>query len=364
MRLKRWQTSPQFGAAAILIACAGLSIGLAQAASPHRPSQATDNVTFALAVNPPDQGQIFAYVPKGAGFFNKEHLNVTFQPNTGGGAALKQLAAGNAQFAISSPENLLNGLGGGMDLRAVATIITKSIYSVAVKKGSSIKKISQLKGKNIGVSALTSGSFPTAEAALLENHINPQTDVHIVVVGNGGPALNALQTGQVDAIVTTDTQFAIFQALGGKFTFLPKPAIARLPGDQILVQTSYLQAHPAIVARFARAVMEGTVFALANPKRATRYYINQYPEVAHTLTVKQNEAIMLARLNNLKLIKPQKNRWGYIPLSLYEKVQAEDLQLGTVQHEQNLVRIMTNQLNKAINTFNPKTIAKQAKGSK
>jgi NitT/TauT family transport system substrate-binding protein len=364
LRLKRWQIGPLLAAFVILISCASLSSGPAQAASSQRPTQATDNVTFALAVNPPDQGQIFAYVPKGAGFFSKEHLNVSFQPNAGGGAALKQLAAGNAQFAISSPENLLNGLAGGMDLRAVATIITKSIYSVAVKKGSPIKKISQLKGKNVGVSALTSGSYPTAEAALLENHINPQSDVHIIVVGNGGPALNALQSGQVDAIVTTDTQFAIFKALGGSFTLLPRPAIAKLPGDQILVQTSYLQSHPGIVARFARAVMEGTVFALANPKRATQFYIKQYPEVANTLTVKQNEAIMLARLNNLKLIKQQKHRWGYIPLSLYEQVQAEDLQLGTVQHEQNLLRIMTNQLNKAINKFNPGAIAKQAKGSK
>jgi NitT/TauT family transport system substrate-binding protein len=345
----------------VVFAAASTSQYAASAATAKSPKALTD-VTFAIAVNPPDQGQVFAYVPKGAGFFEKNGLNVAFQPNTGGGAALKQLAAGNAQFAISSPENLLNGLAAGEDLRGVATILTHSIYSVGVLKNSKIKTVGQLRGKNVGVSALTSGSYPTAQAALAEKGINYKSDAKIVVVGNGGPAVNALLTHQIDAMVTTDTQFAIFKVLGAGVRFLPPPAVTKLPGDLILVQTSYLQQHPGTVAAFARSVMEGTVYALANPKKAIGFYLQQYPEVANLYTRKHNQDIMMARLKNMKLIKQQKGRWGYIPVNLYQKVQAEDLQLGTITKSADLNTILTNQLNKQIDKFNVKKIQKQAKG--
>lgn len=345
------------GVAAVMIAVTATSGYSASAA----PSKLTD-VTFALAVNPPDQGQTFAYVPKGAGYFAKNGLNVAFQPNTGGGAALKQLAAGNAQFAISSPENLLNGLAAGEDLRGVATILTHSIYSVGVLKNSKIKSVSQLRGKNVGVSSLTSGSFPTAQAALAEKGIDYKSDAKIVVVGNGGPAVNALLTHQIDAMVTTDTQFAIFKVLGAGIRFLPKPAVTKLPGDLILVQTSYLQAHPDIVAKFSRAVMEGTVYALANPNKAIGFYLQQYPEVGNLYTRTHNKQIMMARLKNMTLIKQQHKKWGYIPVSLYQKVQSEDLQLGTITKSADLKTVLTNQLSKQIDKFNVKKIQKQAKG--
>jgi NitT/TauT family transport system substrate-binding protein len=347
---------------AVLFAAAATSAYSASAATSRAKSKALTDVTFAIAVNPPDQGQVFAYVPKGAGFFQKNGLNVTFQPNTGGGAALKQLAAGNAQFAISSPENLLNGLAAGEDLRGVATILTHSIYSVGVLKNSKIRNVSQLRGKAVGVSALTSGSYPTAQAALAEKGIDYKVDAKIVVVGNGGPAVNAMLTHQIDAMVTTDTQFAIFKILGAGIRYLPAPAVTKLPGDMILVQTSYLQAHPGTVAAFSRAVMEGTVAALANKKKAINYYVQQYPEVANLYTRGHNQEIMNARLKNMTLIKQQKGRWGWIPISLYQKVQQEDLKLGTITKSADLNTILTNQLSKQIDKFNVSKIQKQAKG--
>jgi len=306
------------------ISCASITMltaGPTGAAVTAASARALTDVTFALPVTPPDQGQVWAYVPQGAGFFKQNGLNVSFQPNAGGGGAVRSLATGSAQFALSSPDALLNGLAAGESLRAIAVVVPRNEFLIGVLKSSPITSVSQLRGKKIGVSSFTANAFPIAEAALLEKGINPKTDATIAVVGTGGPALNALQTGQVDAIVTTETQWAIMKALGGRVKFLPRPAITDLPADQILVQTSYLQAHPKLVAAFARAVMEGTVYALANPQKAITFFEKQYPEVANTLSKKANLDIMKVRLANMKLIPAQHGKWGYIPLYLYEKVQ-------------------------------------------
>jgi NitT/TauT family transport system substrate-binding protein len=334
----------------------------ARAAGTHDRTRALTHVTFSLAVPVPDQGQIFDYVPQGAGLFKQNGFDVTFLTNTGGVAALKQVAAGNAQFGVGSPESLLNSLAGGEDLRGVAAIMPRSAFQFGVLKSSPIKKISQLRGKKIGVNSFGGGSFTVAEAGLLENGINPTADASIVLVGTGGPMLNALETGQVDAVVTIDTQWAIMQALGGSIRLLSGPHFATYPTDMLVVQTSYLNAHPKIVAAFGRALMEGIVFASANPQKAIGYFKQQYPEVARTFSNQANLKIMKVRLANMKLISAQHGRYGYMPLYLYEKLQQEGLKLGTIQKQQDLALVLTNRLIAQIDNFSVSAIRKLAKG--
>jgi NitT/TauT family transport system substrate-binding protein len=240
--------------------------------------------------------------------------------------------------------------------------MARSAFSFGVLKSGPIKKISQLRGKKIGVGALGGGSFAVAEAGLLENGINPTTDASIVVIGAGGAALNALESGQVDAVVTIDTQWAIFQALGGSIRHLPSPHFAMYPTDTLIVQTSYLDAHPKIVAAFGRAVMEGTVFATANPQKAIGFFKQQYPEVARTYSTQDNLKIMKVRLATMKLIPAQHSRYGYMPLYLYEKLQQEGLKLGTVRAEQDLALVLTNRLIPKMDDFSISAIQKLAKG--
>jgi NitT/TauT family transport system substrate-binding protein len=333
-----------------------------RAAATRGPAHALTHVTFSVAVPVPDQGQVFDYVPQGAGFFKQNGLDVTLLTNAGGVAALKQVAAGNAQFGVGSPESLLNSLAGGEDLRGVAALMPHSAFSFGVLKSSPITKISQLRGKKVGVNSLGGGSYTIAEAGLLENGINPTTDARIVLVGTGGPALNALETGQVDAIVTVDTQWAIFQGLGGSTRLLPSPPIGAYPSDMLVVQTSYLDAHPKIVAAFGRAVMEGTVFAMANPQKAIGYFKQQYPEVARAVSSQSNLKILKVRLATMKLIPAQHGRYGYMPLYLYEKLQQVELKLNTVRAEQDLALVLTNRLISKMDAFSIGAIQKLAKG--
>jgi NitT/TauT family transport system substrate-binding protein len=326
------------------------------------------NLKFAVAVAVPDPGQVFLYVPEGFGFFKAERLNVSVLFNNGGGAALQGVAAGAADYGLSSPENLWNGIATGMPLRGYALVLTNSIYhnGIGVRSDSPITSIAQLKGKKIGVSSFTSGGYPSAQAKIASGGLDPKTDVTYVPIGNGGPAANALQNGQVDAAVTTETQWEQIKALGVKIRYLPKSTnkVDDLPADVLFAKADTLAKQPGVSVRFARAVMEGTIAALANPNKALDYYYKLYPEPANALTRAQNMAIMMARLEDMKLIAEQKGKWGYMPIASYNQVQKLGLQFGTVNKEQDISTLFSNKLNPAINQLDAKRITRQAKASK
>jgi NitT/TauT family transport system substrate-binding protein len=326
------------------------------------------NIKFSVAVAVPDPGQVFLYVPEGFGFFKAERLNVSVQFNNGGGAALQGVATGAADYGLSSPENLWNGIATGMPLRGYALVLTNSIYhnGIGVRSDSPITSIAQLKGKKIGVSSFTSGSFPSAKAKIASAGLDPDKDVTFVPIGNGGPAANAIQNNQVDAAVTTETQWEQIKALGVNVRYLPKSTnkVDDLPADVIFTRADTLSKNPGVSTRFARAVMEGTIAALANPNKALDYYYKLYPEPANALTRQQNMAIMMARLEDMKLIAAQKGKWGYLPIALYNQVQKLGLQFGTVNKEQDINQLFTNKFNKAINQLDAKRITRQAKASK
>jgi NitT/TauT family transport system substrate-binding protein len=350
-------TSPAAGAAP---APPGATTAPGAAAQPAPPRK----VSFAIAVAVPDQGQPWVFVPQGAGYFAEEGLEVEVLPNDGGGAALKQVATGNADFSVGSAENTLNAVAEGMRLRAFTTVITRSIYDGIVLPDSPVQNYAALRGKQVGVSAFTSGAYPMAQAALSENGIDPKKDVEFVTIGSGGPALDALKTNKVDAVVTTDTQIAIFETLGVKARRLPRPAAGQVPGDQLLTRQEILQRDPDLVARFGRAVLKGIIFAQANPNVAVDYFVAQYPDAARGKTHDEHLLVLKARLDNMELVPEQQGKWGFIPLAGYEEIQRLGLELGTIKARQDLPQIMTNELSDRINTFSPEQVRQQAQAAR
>lgn len=352
---------------AVLVALVASSVASAQVDAGKKAAEAR-TFTIAVAVAVPDPGQVFLYAPEGFGFFAQEKLKVKVIFSAGGGAALQTVSAGKADFGLSSPENLWNGIAAGMPIRGFALVLTNSIYrnGVGVKSDSPIRSIAELKGKKVGVSSFTSGSYPAAQAKVAAAGLDPKTDVTFVPIGTGGRAANAIQSGQVDAAVTTETQWAQIKALGVSFRFLPKSSkgVDDLPADVLFTKDATIERYPGLSARFARAIMKGTVAALANPNRALNYYYKLYPEPAGALTRQQNMAIMMARLQNMKMISAQKGKWGYMPINLFNEVQKLGLQYGTVKKRQDIYSLFTNRLVKLINAFDPKAVAARAKAGK
>lgn len=322
-----------------------------------------DKVKFAVAVAAPDPGQVFLFAPAQAGFYAKEHLDVTPVFNNGGQAALQQVATGKADFGLTSPDNLMNGVASGLPLKAFANVITHTIYhaGVGVLANSPLTSYSQLKGKTVGVSAFTSGSYPFAQGAIADAGMDPKTDVKFAIIGNGGPAANALRTGKVDGAVTSDTQWATIQKLGVKVRFLqPQPSISDFPADVLVTRPDFLTSHRDLAVRFARAVTEGDLAAVANPQAAVGWYAKQFPTAAKAGSPSQNLAIMKGRLADLDIRPDQNGKWGYMPVPEYQKILDFDRRYGIVKKDVDVNSLFSNELIDAINSFDPAQVRAQA----
>lgn len=296
--------------------------------SSPEPTPEPTHIVFALPVARPDEGQVWAYVPEAAGFFAEENLIVEFVPNDGGSAALRQVAAGNADFSVSNPEALVNAVAEGLDLRGVATLITRQIHGVRTLADSGISSYEDLRGGSLAVSSFTSGAFFFAQFALAENGLTPDVDVEFVTTGSGAPMLAAAQSGDVDAFAVWDTQVAGFEQLGAKIITLPSSR-TDLPSDLLIVRSELAESNPDVVARFARAVVKGIVFAQANPDAAVQMFLETFPEAAETGTVELSLILLNARLSNM-LQSDSQERWGDIPLADYQALLEADMALGII----------------------------------
>jgi len=351
----------------LVSACGGGAPGAPAAASAPGSTTAAATtpprakVRLALPVPAPDPGQIWAFVPTGAKYFEQENLEVEFLPTAGGAANIKLVATGGAEFAISSPDNTLNATLEGLDLKGIATVVTRQIFRIVVAPNSPITTYAQLKGRKVGVSALTSGAYPFARYAFQENGLSPDKDIEFVTVGTGGPALEALKSGKVDALSTWDTQIAIHKELGTTVRILPESTNVGLPADLVLVSSAYLTSNPDVVVRFTRAVLKGIVYAQANPGRATDFFIQQFPDAAKARPRDGHLNALTARLGNMTLIPAQQGKWGYVPLDLYGKLQDAGVSLAVIKQKQDLSKIFTNELSDRILSFKVADVERDAK---
>jgi len=77
-------------------------------------------------------------------------------------------------------------------------------FGVASAKAGSIKSFKDLKGLKVGVSAPGSSTHNLVKQLLFKGGLDPQKDVSVIGVGLGATAINALKSGQIDAISNTD----------------------------------------------------------------------------------------------------------------------------------------------------------------
>jgi NitT/TauT family transport system substrate-binding protein len=311
-------------------------------------------VTFAVVVATPDPGQTFAYVPIGAGFFKKAGLDVSISFNAGAAAGVQQVAAGKAQFGLASPEAIWNAISAGAKITAFATNVTTSIYSTGVLDSSSIQSVADLKGKKIGVRNLTSGAYPSAQASMAEGGA---TGVKYVTVGLGGQAAQALRAGQVEALVTSDTDWVAIANQGVKVRDLARSTAQSLPADLLYTTTDYYNAHKDTVVQFARAIFQSTAFAKANPEQAEKYYEQVYPDAAKAAPAADNIEVMQARVGSQELTPGMNGQWGYIQMDKYEQLMSIDLQYKTIKEKVDLSKVFNGEL---ISKFNDPAISGSA----
>jgi len=137
------------------------------------------------------------------GHFRDYGLAIAMSDFQGGGETLDALLAGSIDVAVGAYEHTLRAQAMGQDVRAVIELGRFPGVVLAVGKDRPFKSIAELKGRKVGVTASNSSShffvlYLMAKAGLAPDHAS------FVGVGGGEHAIEAIKTGEIDAISNLD----------------------------------------------------------------------------------------------------------------------------------------------------------------
>jgi NitT/TauT family transport system substrate-binding protein len=310
------------------------------------------------------------------GYFKDEGLDVEVVPFRGGsGVLIPQMVNGSIQVGFPTLDVLMIARQPGRDympLKFFYNVTRTSIYEIVVPEGSPIKTLGDLKGKKIGVGALSWGNIPITKAMLKDEGVDPSKDVELVAVGMGPAAYQAMTSGRVDAINLFDVPHADMEARGIRIRRLPiKDKFLNLGSNSLIAHEETIKTKPQLLARFGRAIAKGTVACDANPAACVKAFWTLYPEQKPTQgTDAENldNAVrtLRTRLDKMLAFPPSApRRLGEFPAQLwkdYVETLHEGGQLSTTDIR--IETLYTNEFVREFNNFDTEAVVRAAKGLK
>jgi len=336
---------------------------------------AADEVTIGL--NIPQtvvDGSIYA-AAEDLGYFKAENLTVKTVVFQGAGALLPQVASKQVTMGFPMAEPVLASYEPGktpLPVQFFYNARPSGGMELAVLESSPIKTIEDLKGKKIGVGALTWASIPQTRGLLHQQGLEPKTDVEIVAVGALGSGFLALRQGRVDALNFNNSWHDMLEQTGTKIRRLPYPdAFGQMVGNGFVAHVDTMRDNPELLGRFGRAFTKATIACEANPGYCVDVFYRAYPESKprpDELEKKRAESIELLERRLARLLhtpdgaarKP--GEYELAPVAEYVKLMNQAGEIATP--EVPLDRIFTNALVKDFNAFDADAVREQARAAK
>ena len=199
------------------------------------------------------------------GYFAAQGLDVTLIDEASGQSSENEVLAGQVDAGSGSYNHTIELQAAGKNMEAVVllNIAPGEAEIVSAKAASQIHSVSDLKGKNLGVTELGSGT-QTLTTALLHNAGITPDQVHFVPVGAGDTFIAALQQGKIDAGMTTEPTISRILSSGvGKVLVdlrSPQSTQAALGGPYpficLFMNNSYVSSHQDVVQKLVNAYVK------------------------------------------------------------------------------------------------------------
>lgn len=240
------------------------------------------------------------------GYFKEEKIQIEYLEFRGSAILLPQLVNKSVLIGYPNPDILVLARQPGRDplpLKFFYNATPASVWEVAVLATSPIKTLADLKGKKLGVGALSFGNIPITKALLEETGLAFEKDVELVPVGVGAAAFLALTAGKIDALNLFDTQHALLEGqVPIRRLELPKKYVNVFSNGYIAHEDT-IRDRPDLLARFGRAVSKGTVACMENVPACARnfwkYYPTQKPQGEDEAVLKTGVAAIDVRLRKM-----------------------------------------------------------------
>lgn len=227
-------------------------------------SSGLTNVTLGYVPYSDDASLFYA---QDHGIFKKHGLNVTFVPQASPIVVEASMASGTEQFGFITTPVLINLTTKGVGVKCVSTVdgneSTDPAHDTTVlvaAKGSGIKSIKDLAGKNVAEVQLTSLNSLAVMVLAKQAGIDPHSIHQIQIPFPQMPA--ALAQGRVQAavIVSPFTQTALSEGA----TVLSHPNQVLFPNGTLTcldAMSSYISANPKVVSEFRAAMNEAVTYS-------------------------------------------------------------------------------------------------------
>jgi NitT/TauT family transport system substrate-binding protein len=261
MRLDLRRLCLAFGGIAILAACG---------AAPSTGSGGVQTVSLKIIVGGLAK-QIYLpnMLAKQLGYFNDQHLDVTLIDEGSGQASEDEVLAGNVDAGSGAYVHpmVLNAAGKKIETICQFGIAPGEAEVIDARKAGSIQSPNDLKGKNLGVTELGSGTHTLTLAILGKAGIDP-TKEHFIAVGAGDTFIAAIDHQTIDGGMTTEPTISRLTSSGkGKVLVdlrTPESTRAALGGDYpfigIFVKNDWANSHKDVAQRLVNAYVKTLKF--------------------------------------------------------------------------------------------------------
>jgi NitT/TauT family transport system substrate-binding protein len=270
------QVQPKLAALTRLVLALGLAVScLAPAAL--RAQQPLKKVKIAYGGQVLNISYPWLELPGALGYWREEGLDVEVFIAQGSLQAIQLLVAGQADVAqVNSAPLVQAAINNGIAIRDVMmnTVID---WSLVVPQDSSIKTISDFKGKAIGTASLGSGGVALLKSYMQANGLEPEKDFQILPTGVGPMAAGALKSDKVQGLFYWGSAIAALENTGLTFRSFFDPEWHRLPDYSMAALNDTILREPKMIEGVVRGAAKASLFALTNPDCARRVQWMKYP---------------------------------------------------------------------------------------
>lgn len=309
-------------------------------------------------------------VAVGLGYFEEEGLDVEIVFTGASNTTVQAVLSNQLDIGSATPEPVLQLAESGGEFGGVKMIynyIRKPTGGIAVLEDSEIESLKDFKGVTIGDSSLSSGNLLLANAILSSVNLEEGRDFSHLAVGTGAAALQALTSGDVQALSLWDTEYAAMENQGGvSLRVLSSPEAENLFSTTYFASPKYIEENTETIEAFGRAMAKATYFTSLNPEAALQVMYEEFPEtrtagLSEEEQIENNVVALNARLEVLLAGDPGANgNWGsYDPEAVADWV-AFALDTDLIEAELDVDSLYTNDMVDAYNDFDVKAVEEQA----
>lgn len=347
-----------------------LALALATSACGGDDSASGDlqEMTFALttaSMAPKEEVAILA-VGQQMGYYAEEGIDLEVVTADGSSAAAQAVASGSADVSSPDAGSLLAAAGKGVGLNAIGGVVENWPWSIAVLEDSKITEASDLKGRNVGVISLASGSAPYARAFLDEAGVGAK-NAELIPVGVAAQATSALKGGDADALALFGQAYEAIEQNGVKLRYLENPDFFDNIRSMVFVaDQKRIAKDPGLFEGFLRASYKALYFSMNNPEAAVRMGYAEFPQLlagAKADDKVSKDVKLLTRW--LESATPAGDdlaqaTWGAISDEDWTATQQYSIKAGQITEEIDLAKVWNDDLLEAGNDFDREAVATDA----